>query len=635
MNDVDSYFHSGCVSDAVAENALKAPNGLALTDKTQALSYSELNRRSNRLANHLRSLGVCADAVVGLCLPRSLDMVVGALGILKAGAAYLPLDPDYPAARLAFSLDDAQAPVLITSPSVAQRLPAAKRKIVDVNAPQIAVEPDDLPLFEKAPGDLAYVIYTSGSTGKPKGVEITHGSLTNLVSWHQEVFSVTPADRASHLASLGFDAAVWELWPYLATGASVHLVDEATRSSAEGLRNWLLENRITIGFVPTPLAEQLLTLEWPRTGALRIMLTGGDTLRRYPPPNLPFVLVNNYGPTECTVVASSGQVGPDEGTGVLPGIGRAITNTEIYILDERLDPAPVGTRGQIYIGGAGLARGYHNRPDLTAEKFIANPFSVEAGSKLFMSGDSGRFLPDGQIEFLGRIDDQIKIRGYRIEPNEIVSVLNRHLKIHESLVVANQDTAGERRLIAYLKMGQDAGVTQVGLRDFLGEYLPNYMLPAVFVRLDAFPLTSNGKIDRTALPAPNAANALPNDVLDVPRTPTERRIAQIVASALELEEIDRNDNFFLLGGHSMLGAQLVARLRQTFEVDIGLRTLFDAPTVAAVSAEIERLCANKVLTPGPHLASPQDIKPEQELVAKTLFGRHAIQVGRRLFGLLQ
>lgn len=642
MLDVINDFQSGCVSDAVTGHALKEPDDIALTHGFQALTYGELNRRSNRLANHLRSLGVRVESRVGLCLPRSLEMAVGALGILKAGAAYVPMDPANPADRLAFMLDDAQAPVLITSPSIAQRLPPARREIVNINAAQITAEPDCPPVFEKAPGDLAYIIYTSGSTGRPKGVEITHASLANLISWHQAAFSITPADRASHLAGLGFDAAVWELWPYLASGASVHLADETTRISPEFLRDWLLAQRITISFVVTPLAERLLALEWPRTSALRLLLTGGDTLRRNPPPHLPFVLVNNYGPTECTVVATSGTVDPDgKPTGALPSIGRAIANTEIHILDERRERVPDGTPGEIYIGGAGLARGYHNRPDLTADKFVANPFSADPRAKLFKSGDLGRFLPDGQVEFLGRVDEQIKIRGHRIEPHEIIGVLNRHPAIRESLVVAREDSSGDRQLAAYLVIVPDAEISQAGLRDFLREHLPDYMIPAVFVRIDAFTLTSHGKIDRTALPAPNAANIVPNSALNAPCTPTEQSIAKILASLLKLDEIDRNDNFFLLGGHSMLGAQLVARLRQTFDIDIDLRILFDSPTVAALSAEIERRATSMEVASERHPAALQDTSVEQlantphlqEPKAVSIFRRHAIQIGR-LIGLV-
>jgi amino acid adenylation domain-containing protein len=590
-----SNFRSFSISNAVEERALEQSDNIAVMDGSETLTYGGLNYRANCVTHYLRSIGVRKDTIVGLCLPRSVDMVVGALAILKAGAAYVPMDPSNPADRLAFMLDDAQAAALVTTPSLAQRLPAAKREIVNIRAVQIGEEPEYSPPLEIAPDDLAYVIYTSGSTGKPKGVEITHGGLSNLVSWHRQAFSVTPADRASHLAGLGFDAAVWELWPYLTTGASVHLADDVTRSSADLLRDWLLAQGITISFVPTPQAERLLMLEWPRTAALRILLTGGDTLHHYPPENLPFHLINNYGPTECTVVATSGLIERDRCVDVVPGIGRAIANTDVYILDEQLDHTPAGTPGEIYIGGAGLARGYHRQPDLTMEKFIPNPFDVETGSRLFKTGDLGRLLPDGQIAFLGRIDDLIKIRGYRIEPNEIVSILNRHPEIRESLVVAREDTPSDKKLIAYLLMNPDAGATHTSLRDFLREHLPDYMLPTAFVRLDAdaFPLTPNGKIDRAALPAPGAANTLRDEEdLTAPSTATERRVAEIVARLLELDEIGRDENFFLLGGHSMFGAQVIAQLRQFFGVEITLRSLFDAPTTAALSAVIDKLVAN-------------------------------------------
>ena len=335
LGTVDRHpdFPGACIPKAVAAKATESPDAVALGAGSQVLTYHELDCQANRLAHSLRSLGVGRDVLVGLCLPRSADMVVGALAILKAGGAYVPMDPAYPPDRLAFMLDDAQAPVLVTNPGLAQRLPAAKREVVNIGAPQIAQEPDHRTDVEIRADDLAYVIYTSGSTGTPKGVEITHGGLANLVNWHRQAFSVTSADRASHLAGLGFDAAVWELWPYLATGASVHLVEEVTRTSAELLRDWLLAQRITVSFVPTPLAEHLLALEWPLQTALRVLLTGGDTLHHYPPANLPFVLVNNYGPTECTVVATSGPVLPGGRPGTLPPIGCAIANTRIYLLD--------------------------------------------------------------------------------------------------------------------------------------------------------------------------------------------------------------------------------------------------------------------------------------------------------------
>jgi amino acid adenylation domain-containing protein len=469
---------------------------------------------------------------------------------------------------------------------------------VHINDPEIAAQPDYLPRVETLPDDLAYVIYTSGSTGAPKGVEITHRGLANLVAWHQQAFSVSPVDRASHLAGLGFDAAVWELWPYLAAGASVHLIDEMARSSAELLREWLLDREITISFVPTPLAERLLAMEWPSTTTLRILLTGGDTLHHYPAHGLPFVVVNNYGPTECTVVATSGVVEPDTSLDPLPPIGCAIANTHVYLLDEHLQPVPAGTPGELHIGGASLARGYRNRPDLTAERFIRNPFAAEPNSRLYKTGDLARALPNGELAFMGRIDDQIKIRGYRIEPNEIVGALNRCPDIRNSLVVAREDSSGDKRLVAYILLNPDSSITPSALRDFLRERLPEYMTPSAFVRLAAFPLTPHGKVDRTALPAPNPANTLQDEVSASPATLTEQRIAKLVTGLLSLEEIGRDDNFFLLGGHSLMGAQLIAQVRETFGVEIALRSLFDAPTVAALSAEIERLAGSKALAAG-------------------------------------
>ncbi|HEU4587216.1 MAG TPA: non-ribosomal peptide synthetase [Gemmatimonadales bacterium] len=589
---VTPTVRSACVPELVAAQARQRPGAPAVVTDSEALTYRELDDRANGLALRLRSLGVGRDVLVGLCLPRSPEMVAAALGILQAGGAYLPMDPAYPADRLAFMLDDAKAPVLVTNSDLARQLPVGQRALVDIDAQELAGPATASPSIDVSPADLAYVIYTSGSTGTPKGVELTHGGLANLVAWHQHAFAVTAADRASHVAGLGFDAAVWELWPYLAAGASVHLADEDTRNSAELLRDWLLVNRITIGFVPAPLAEQMLALEkeWPRTTDLRLLLTGGDVLHHYPPADLPCVLVNNYGPTECTVVATSAPVPPDGSSTMPPPIGRAIDNTVVQLLDERLQPVAPGEPGEIYIGGAGLARGYHDRPELTAERFIPDPFGAEPGGRLYRTGDLGRLLPDGQIAFLGRIDDQVKIRGYRIEPGEISNALERHRGVRTSLVVAHAGQDGDKRLVAYvvLDSAEDAP-THSELREFLRESLPEFMLPAAFVRLDALPLTPHGKVDRAALPAPDLANTLQDAVSTGPRSSTELRVAELVGELLGLEEIGLDDNFFLLGGHSLLGAQLIARLRDTFGVEIELRSLFEAPTVAALAAELERL----------------------------------------------
>jgi len=582
-----------CVPELVTRRAAETPEALAVTAGAQILTYGELNNRANRLAWYLRSLGVGTDVVVGLCLPRCLDMVVGALGILKAGGAYVPMDPAWPPDRLEFVLEDVQSPVLITNANLTGQIRGGRQVIVNLGAPEITGQSERQPLVKIRRDDLAYVIYTSGSEGQPKGVEIPHGGLINLVSWHQQAFSVTSADRASHLAGLSFDAAVWELWPYLAAGASVHLVDEFTRNSAELLRDWLVAHKITISFVPTPLAEELLRVKWPRNAVLRIMLTGGDTLHHYPPASLPFLLVNNYGPAECTVVATSGALPSDRHDGTLPPIGRPIVNNQVHLLNEQLLPVPPGTVGEIYIAGAGLARGYRNRPDLTASKFISDPLSAKPGSRLYRTGDLARLLPDGQIAFLGRVDEQIKIRGFRIEPNEIVCALNQHPVVLESLVLAREDSSGDKRLVAYLVLAPDSGVTPKSLRGYLRRRLPEYMLPSAFVRLESLPLTPNGKIDRAALPAPDPANTLHEELSADPPTPTQQRVLEILTALLGHEKIGLEDDFFLLGGHSLLGAQLIATLREIFRVELALRTIFDAPTVVALAEEIERLAAKR------------------------------------------
>src|SRR5579884_444650 len=588
-----ALHETGLVPEMVAGQAAEHPDAIAVASGAEALTYFELNRRAGVFAAHLQALGVKPGDLVGLCLPRCPDMAVAALGIWKTGGAYVPMDPGYPADRLVFMLEDAQAPVLVTNQDLVRRFATWSGAIADTPSLLAGEDRPDPVWSEIMPHELAYVIYTSGSTGTPKGVEITHASLSNLVAWHKRAFAVTATDRASHLAGLGFDAAVWELWPYLASGASVHLADAAVRTSAELLQGWLLAEEITISFVPTPIAEQMLLLEWPGRVSLRILLTGGDTLHHYPPADLPFAVFNNYGPTECTVVATSARLNPLQCPDTLPPIGRAIDNTEIHLLDERALPVPAGFPGEICIGGPGLARGYRNRPELTKQKFIPNPFHSEPGSRLFKTGDLARLLPDGELAFLGRADDQIKIRGCRIEPKEVVSALNRRPGVRDSLVVAGEDESGEKRLIAYVILDETARVTPAELRDFLRGQLPEYMLPALFVRLAAFPLTAHGKIDHSALPPPDSSNTLRDKASVLPQTLTEVRVAGILAELLKLDAIGRHDNFFLLGGHSLLGAQMIAQLRGIFGVEISLRSLFDAPTVAALSAELDRLAEQK------------------------------------------
>jgi amino acid adenylation domain-containing protein len=584
---------SNCVHELFERQARIHPTALAVTEGNRYISYGELDSRSNDLANHLSSAGVGPEVVVGLCSPSSIATVVSALAILKAGGAYLPLDPSHPTQRLSAILNEAGVPVLISAACIEQTL-SDGWQTVTVNELGIAATDNRPPgnlhrKMRSTPKNLAYVIYTSGSTGEPKGVEVTHENLLNLVLWHKEAFSVVPEDKASQLAGVGFDAAVWEIWPYLTAGASLHIADAATRTEPEKLREWLISQKITISFVPTVMAERMMALEWPSSAPLRCMLTGADTLHHYPSAKVPFILVNNYGPTECTVVATSGVINPNECAEQRPPIGKPITKTQVHIVDEHMRPVQTGTPGEICIGGAGVARGYRNRSALTLEKFVRDPFSATPGARLYKTGDLGRYLPTGEIEFLGRIDDQIKIRGYRIEPNEIVSTLNKFDGIRESAVIAQESCSGDSRLIAYVVLSAESKTTSTQLRTFLSARLPDYMIPANFVRLDSLPVNSNGKVDRASLPAPSASNSLQDGDLVLPASSVERAVAEILSGLLKVDQIGANANFFMIGGHSLLGTQLIARARDTFGVSLTLRSLFDNPTVAGIAKEIERL----------------------------------------------
>jgi amino acid adenylation domain-containing protein len=615
------YSRNLCVPELVAYQAAIAPCAPAVASWDHALSYAELNRHANQLAHHLRRLDVGPDVPVGVCVERSVDLVVALLGVLKAGGAYVPLDPTYPPLRLSFMLEDTQAPVIVTQQSQAPRLLAHNAQIVclDSDAPLLAQQMTTDPAPVATIADLAYVIYTSGSTGRPKGVQITHESLLNLIFWHQQAFSVSAADRATQLAGPAFDATVWELWPYLTIGASVYLPDETTRITPARLRDWLVEQQVTITFLPTALAERIMALTWPRETALRHVLTGADTLHRYPSPDLPFTVVNNYGPTENTVVTTSGPVLPTtRPDALLPSIGRPIANVQVYILDEHLRQIPVGEIGELYIGGAGLSRGYLHRPDLTAERFIQAPLGAGAGARLYRTGDLARFLPDGQIAFLGRADTQIKIRGYRIEPDEIVTVLNDHPAIEASVVTASEEPAGDKRLLAHVVLAPGAAPTVSALQSHLRTHLPDYMIPATFVTVEGLPLTPNGKVDRRALPAPSAANTLRDDpgAATEPCTRIEERVAEIVSSLLNVDQVALDDNFFMLGGHSLLGTQLIARLADVFGIEIQLRALFEGPTVRELSAKVERLVVAQVES-----MSDEDI--EQLLAGEPMSGELA------------
>jgi amino acid adenylation domain-containing protein len=580
------------VPHLVALQAAANPEALAVVSSSQRLTYADLDRCANQLANYLRATGVGEEQVVGLHLERSPESVICALAVLKAGAAYLPLDPSLPAERLRYMLTDANVSVVLSQGANIELLPKHTWSVVDWERlySLLGSYPSSCPSSAVTAQSLAYVIYTSGSTGEPKGVEATHGGLRNLVDWHIRAFDVTSADRASLQAVVGFDAAVWDLWPYLAVGASVHIPQESVRSNPEAIREWLLTQKISITFLPTALAEQMLLLEWPPNTALRVLLTGADTLRRRPSPGLRFALVNNYGPTEGTVVATSGRVESESPDGGIPSIGRAIDNTEIYILDGNMQPVREGDAGELWIGGAGVARGYRNNPALTAEKFLRNPFGE---GRLYRTGDRARVLPNGEIEFMGRLDDQIKIRGYRVEPNEIINALNTYPGVRASAVAVHEDK-GEKRLVAYVVLGAGTRVDPTGLRQMLSRKLPDYMVPAALVRVDALPLTANGKVDHTALPAPTAANALADDQFVSPRTMVEERLAGILRPLLHVDRVSVKDNFFLLGGHSLLGTQLITRINESFGVELSLLSLFDHPTLEEMSLEVEKLILAKV-----------------------------------------
>ncbi|MEH1870992.1 MAG: amino acid adenylation domain-containing protein [Nostoc sp.] len=445
------YPQDRCIHQLFESVVEQNPDAIALVFGDEKLSYKELNIRSNKLAHYLKKLGVKTEVLVGLCVERSFDMVIGMLGILKAGGAYVPLDPSYPSERLKFMLEDAQVSVLLTHERWLERLQNSNSNIIclDRDCKIIAQEIEDNLHSEVAADNLAYVIYTSGSTGKPKGVQIEHRGLLNLVFWHQKAFTVSSLDRVTQIAGVAFDACGWEIWPYLSAGASIYIVDDEIRRSPEYLRDWLISQKITISFLPTPIAEKVLLLDFPEDAALRILLTGGDKLNQYPSASHCFQVYNNYGPTENTVVTTSGHISVKNKDNLAPVIGGAIANTQVYILDKHFQPIPIGVSGELYISSDGLARGYLNRPDLTAECFICHSFTNNLKARLYKTGDLVRYRVDGNIEFLGRLDEQVKIRGYRIELGEIEAVITQHPAVQQTVVISREDEE-EKRLVAYV-----------------------------------------------------------------------------------------------------------------------------------------------------------------------------------------
>ena len=582
------------LSENIRHYASVTPGAVALRQGKAALSYSTLNLEADRVASYLRVNDLKEGDAVALCYPRSFDQIISALGVMRAGGAYLPIDPAWPQERIRSILKDSRCVALIA--------PVGPTEYASESMPVFSLEQVRRLEFAAgtthaalAPEALAYIIYTSGSTGTPKGVEITHGNLAHLIAWHTEAFAVTAADRASHLAGLGFDASVWEVWPYLASGASVSLVDEMVRTSPVLLQRWLVEEGITMAFVPTPLAEPMILMDWPEGTALRFLLTGGDCLHHGPNAGLPFVTVNNYGPTECAVVATSGVVAA--GQVGLPAIGHAIRGAQVVVLGEDGQEVAAGEMGELFIGGDGVGRGYRGQPEQTANAFVSSP---RTGERLYRTGDFGRVLPNGQIAFCGRVDGQVKIRGQRLEVDEIVCSLNRHPDVAFSVVVAHGEGEG-KHLVAYVLPEDEAEPAVREMQEFLRSSLPNYMIPSTFVRLQELPLNSSGKVDTSGLPQPCVENSFAETTFRAPSSPVEEAILKIIRALLKINDVGIDDDFFLIGGHSLMGTRLVMRIRETFGIKITLQDLFEAGTVARLAEQVEVLLIQEL-----HLMSEEE-----------------------------
>ncbi len=577
----------------------RTPEALALVSGRESLTYVELNARANMLAHYLRELGVGAETRVALCAERSAEMIVGLLGILKAGGAYVPLDPAQPKTRLSYMLEDAGADVLLTHESLLEMLPAGVARIVRLDADwsEVARESDTNPPPNVCPDNLAYVIYTSGSTGRPKGVGITHNSVVNLgTALRQGIYENHSSPlRVSLNAPLAFDSSVKQV-VQLCFGHTLYVLPEEVRRDASAMRSFQERHELDVlDCTPSQLRlwlEAGLGGDWKHAPSR--LLIGGEALDESLWQELArrtgIASYNVYGPTECTVDATAGRISAGQSR---PVIGRPLANVRVYVLDENLQPVPIGVAGELHIGGAGVGRGYLKHPGATAAKFIPDPFGDTAGARLYRTGDLARLLPGGQLEFLGRIDFQVKIRGSRIELREVESELTAHPSVREAVVLAREDNPGDKRLVAYLLTRKGADVSTSDLHDFLRERLPDYMVPSAFVALDALPLTPNGKVDRNALAAPDHLRPHLRAAFVAPRTRTEELLAGIWAEVIGLSRVGVHDSFFELGGHSLLATQITAKVRRAFEIDLPLRYVFEAPTIGELAACIEAIAASE------------------------------------------
>ncbi len=574
------------------EQVERTPDAVALICGNRNLSYGELNRRANQVAHYLMVLGVRSGTMVSICMERSIEMVVGILGILKTGAAYVPLDPSYPAERLFFMMEDCRTPMLLTQKSVLNSLPENRTRIIclDDDWEIMSEQSTENIKSNVVPDDLAYVMYTSGSTGKPKGVEVPHRGITRLVTG-QDYLRFDAGQRFLLLAPISFDASTFELWGALLHGALCVVYTERYPSVAL-LGDIIKQHSISTLWLTSSYFNTIID-EAPKILApVKQLITGGESLSathiQKAMEILPHVyLVNGYGPTESTTFTCCYDISGSLKLPVLSiPIGKPISNTRVYLLDKHMRPVPVGVYGEIYIGGDGLALGYHNRPELTAEKFVANPFSDKSRARLYRTGDLARYLPDGNIDFSGRIDHQLKVRGFRIEPGEIEAVLGQHDGVGEAIVIAREDHPGDKRLIAFVVPNEMSGITTKQLRSDLKERLPDYMVPSFFVMLDSLPMTTSGKVDRKALPEPGLERTDLEEQFVAPRNELEKQLVRVWEKVLGIEQVGIRDNFFDLGGHSLLTVKLIAEVKKATGKDLTVIAVFKAPTIEQMAGAI-------------------------------------------------
>jgi amino acid adenylation domain-containing protein len=595
VNDTHrAYPRDKCVPRLFEEQAGRTPQAVAVEACGESLTYEQLNERADRLAHHLRSMGVGPEATVALCAERSVEAVVGLLGILKAGGAYLPLDPATPAGRLRLMLADARPRVLLTTERLRGALPDAPPTVMlDADWPEVTRDDGANPDGLARPEHAAYVIYTSGSTGTPKGVVVEHASLTNYLSWVNRALAGGPQEVVPQLSGLGFDASLKQLLAPLLRGGRVWVVPDEVVSRPEKLmREFGSRPEVALNCVPSLWAALLDAFEsggaTPPAAGLKRLLVGGEPLEpallertQRALPGLE--VINLYGPTEATANATAARLVP----GGTLNIGRPVDTARVYVLGEGMELLPPGVTGELYVGGVGVARGYLNRPALTAESFKPDPFAAEPGARLYRTGDVVRLLADGSLEFVGRADRQLKVRGFRVEPGEIEAALAEHPEVKEASVVPQEGERGHPLLAAYVVPRQAHRPSPDELRGFLKERLPAYMLPDVFMLLDALPRTTHGKVDRQALPPIREGRRSQAAEYAAPRNPLEELLAEIWASTLGLERVGIHDDFFQLGGHSLLAMRIVTAVRSTFRLSLSLRRVFEAPTVAQMAQVVE------------------------------------------------